>query len=71
MNKSIKGQKCPEPRKIRDPDVQPLPLPKEHKCFGCVWYPRDVDILYCPFRDCIRYRKGFDTKDSLQEEGNA
>ena len=71
MNQPFEGRDRPKSHKPRDPDMQPLPLPKEHKCFGCVWYPRDVDILYCPFRDCIRYRKGFDTQNFQQEEGNA
>lgn len=54
-----KERKSHKQRKSSHPDVQPLPLPKGHKCYGCVWYPRDVDILYCPFSDCVRHKKGF------------
>ena len=45
--------------KIRNPAAQQLPLPKGHKCYGCVWYPRTVDILYCPFHSCVKNKKGF------------
>lgn len=46
-------------KKKKNSTVQSLPLPKNHRCYGCVWYPRDVNILYCPFQSCVRYRKGF------------
>lgn len=59
MNEKQKRQNCREQAKNRNPTVQSLPLPKNHKCYGCVWYPRDVDVLYCPFQKCVRYRKGF------------
>ena len=48
-----------EKKKVKKTTVQHLPLPKGHKCSGCVWYPRDVDILYCPFHSCVRNKKGF------------
>ena len=34
-------------------------LPPHHPCHGCVWYDRNNDVLFCPFRSCIRYKKGF------------
>ena len=34
-------------------------IPKNHPCYGCVWYPRDVDVLFCPFQSCVRHKKGF------------
>lgn len=34
-------------------------LPDTHPCYGCIWYPRDVDVLFCPFQNCIRYKEGF------------
>ena len=39
--------------KNKNPTIQSLPLPKTHRCYGCVWYPRDTEILYCPFQSCI------------------
>ena len=53
-------------KKNRNPTVQSLPLPKTHKCYRCVWYPRDTGILYCPFRSCVRYRKGFSAGEEKQ-----
>ena len=58
MDKKEKQQSY-EQTKYNSHDVQPLPLPKGHKCYGCVWYPRDTDILFCPFQRCIRYKEGF------------
>lgn len=34
-------------------------LSKEHPCYGCVWYPRNIDVLFCPFHSCVRNKKGF------------
>lgn len=34
-------------------------LPECHPCYGCVWYDRNTDVLFCPFHSCVRYKKGF------------
>ena len=34
-------------------------LDKNHPCYGCVWYVRDTDVLFCPFGQCIRKKKDF------------
>ncbi len=34
-------------------------LSDKHPCFGCVWYNRNTDVLFCPFHSCVRYKKGF------------
>lgn len=35
-------------------------LSDKHPCCGCVWYDRNVDVLFCPFHSCVRYKKGFE-----------
>lgn len=35
-------------------------LPTYHPCFGCVWYDKTTDVLFCPFHSCVRYKKGFE-----------
>jgi len=35
-------------------------LSDKHPCFGCVWYDRNTDVLFCPFHSCVRYKKGFE-----------
>ena len=67
MSKHREGQKCPKSTNYRKPAVQYLPLPKGHKCYGCVWYPRDVDILYCPFQSCVRHRNGLGSTNKPDE----
>ena len=57
-----------EKKKVKKPTVQHLPLPKGHKCYGCVWYPKDVGILYCPFQNCVRHKKGFRTGEKEHSE---
>lgn len=40
----------------------PMPtvvLSDKHPCHGCVWYDRDTDVVFCPFHNCVRYKKGF------------
>lgn len=34
-------------------------LSDDHPCKGCVWYSRNTDVLFCPFQNCIRKKKGF------------
>ncbi len=34
-------------------------LSDKHPCKGCVWYDRNADVLFCPFHNCVRYKKGF------------
>ena len=38
-------------------------LDKYHKCYGCIWYSRETDVLFCPFHSCVRKKKGFGGKD--------
>ena len=35
-------------------------LSKKHSCCGCVWYDRNADVLFCPFHNCVRNKKGFE-----------
>jgi hypothetical protein len=32
----------------------------KHPCRGCIWYVRDTDVLFCPFHNCVRDKKGFE-----------
>lgn len=32
-------------------------LSDKHPCCGCVWYDRNADVLFCPFHNCVRYKK--------------
>lgn len=41
-------------------------LPTYHPCYGCVWYDRNVDVLFCPFRDCIRNKEEFDVSEGKE-----
>lgn len=34
-----------------------------HPCCGCVWYDRNADILFCPFHNCVRNKKGFEAPE--------
>ncbi len=67
MNEQGKCLPLRKGTKNKDPAVRHFPLPKGHKCYGCVWYPRDVDILYCPFQSCVRYQKGFVSRKKPDE----
>lgn len=40
--------------------AQTVRLSDKHQCCGCVWYDRNVDVLFCPFHSCVRYKKGFE-----------
>ncbi len=51
----------------KNPTTQTLPLPKWHKCYGCVWYPRNLDILYCPFQSCVRYKQGVSSSEEKDD----
>ena len=35
-------------------------LSKKHSCCGGVWYDRNADVLFCPFHNCVRNKKGFE-----------
>ena len=45
-------------------------LPTYHPCYGCVWYVRDTNILFCPFNSCVRNKKGFEVPKN-KENRNA
>lgn len=47
--------------------VPTIVLPKKHPCYGCVWYPRDIDVLFCPFQKCIRYKNEFTISHKKEE----
>ena len=34
-------------------------IPKYHPCYRCVWYAKDANVLFCPFHNCVRNKKGF------------
>lgn len=43
-------------------------LPTYHPCYGCVWYDRNADILFCPFHNCVRNKKGFEAPKKKEAE---
>ena len=45
-------------------------LSEKHPCFGCVWYDRNVDVLFCPFHICVRYRTGFMPNKKVNENAD-
>ncbi|MBQ9111301.1 MAG: hypothetical protein IJY06_08045, partial [Oscillospiraceae bacterium] len=47
---------CGEGSSIPQPTIR---LPPHHPCHGCVWYDRNNNVLFCPFRSCVRHKKGF------------
>ena len=40
--------------------VPTIKLSDKHPCCGCVWYDRNADVLFCPFHNCVRNKKGFE-----------
>lgn len=34
-------------------------LPESHPCYGCIWNAKDTNVLFCPFKNCARNKKGF------------
>lgn len=43
-------------------------LSDKHPCCGCVWYDRNVDVLFCPFHNCVRNKKGFEVPMKKESE---
>ena len=33
-------------------------LSDDHPCKGCIWYSRNTNVLFCPFPNCVRKKKG-------------
>ncbi len=31
-----------------------------HPCYGCIWNVKDTNVLFCPFKNCVRNKKGFE-----------
>ena len=27
--------------------------------YRCIWYAKDTNVLFCPFHNCVRNKKGF------------
>jgi len=50
---------CGERSSIPQPTIR---LPPHHPCHGCVWYDRNNDVLFCPFRNCVRHKKSFSVR---------
>ena len=40
--------------------VPTIRLSDKHPFCGCVWYDRNADVLFCPFHNCVRNKKGFE-----------
>ena len=40
--------------------VPTVRLSNKHPCYGCVWYDKNADVLFCPFHNCVRNKKGFE-----------
>ncbi len=38
-------------------------LSDKHPCCGCLWYDRNADVLFCPFHNCVRNKKGFEAPE--------
>ena len=48
--------------------VPTIRLSKKHSCCGCVWYDRNADVLFCPFHNCVRNKKGFEAPKKKVKE---
>ena len=35
-------------------------LPESHPCYDCIWNAKDTNVLFCPFQNCVRNKKGFE-----------
>ena len=40
--------------------VPTVRLSNKHPCYGCMWYDRNADVLFCPFHNCVMNKKGFE-----------
>ena len=52
---------------MKDNDI-PVPtvrLSNKHPCYGCVWYDKNADVLFCPFHNCVRNKKGFEVPQKV------
>ena len=43
-------------------------LSDDHPCKGCIWYSRNTNVLFCPFPNCVRKKKGI---GNAKEDENA
>lgn len=43
-------------------------LPKNHPCCYCVWRVKDTNVLFCPFRNCVKNNKDFKIPEWRKEE---
>lgn len=61
MNDNDKSEKSGSRNKFGvDIPIPSIRLSDKHPCYGCVWYDRNADILFCPFHNCVRNKKGFE-----------
>ena len=45
-----------------------IKISDNHPCKGCIWYSRNTDVLFCPFPNCVRKKKGI---GNAKEDENA
>ncbi len=50
-----------------DIPVPHVRIDKRHPCSGCIWYVRDASVLFCPFHECVRYKRGFEIPKRKEE----
>ena len=43
-------------------------LSDKHPCYGCVWYAKGTNVLFCPFHNCVRNKKGFEAPNKKVNE---
>lgn len=61
MNDNDKSEKSGSRNKFGvDIPTPVIRLSDKHQCYGCVWYDKNADVLFCPFHSCVRNKKGFE-----------
>lgn len=60
MNDNDKSEKSGSRNKLGVNIPTPtIRLSDKHPCCGCVWYSKGTNVLFCPFHNCVRNKKGF------------
>lgn len=48
--------------------VPTVRLSNKHPCYGCVWYDKNADVLFCPFHNCVRNKKALKFRKRWRNE---
>lgn len=43
-------------------------IPKNHKCWGCVWGKFEGSVFFCPFMECVKRKPEENVIDEVQDE---